>query len=394
MLQNASLETSLSNISNQPSARSPKVLFVLPAFYRNGAVTFSINIAEQLSLKNMEVEIFAVQQRSVHPQLPHKPIKISTAIRENSSTLKSLPTLLSKLMRSVSRSDVVILTWENGLLLPSLVAFFFRKPVVAIVQNNLKRSQADYGKKKGTQMIRRWAYARAKSIVCTSQDLISTIELEVKRSKIVAISNGINIAQVRALAQQPSAPWPYVNDDIPFIVGIGRLANQKGFDLLIEAHAKVRRQGIQHRLVLVGEGEAHRALLELARDWNVADSVAFLGFVANPYPILSQASLFCLSSRYEGFGLVVAEAAALGVPTIATDCVAGPREILADGQYGDLVETYSAAALSEAIVNHFQKPKRLLAKSRASMAQIERLSLKTCGQKYSRLIHRCIQEGT
>ena len=125
MLQNASLETSLSNISNQPSARSPKVLFVLPAFYRNGAVTFSINIAEQLSLKNMEVEIFAVQQRSVHPQLPHKPIKISTAIRENSSTLKSLPTLLSKLMRSVSRSDVVILTWENGLLLPSLVAFFF-----------------------------------------------------------------------------------------------------------------------------------------------------------------------------------------------------------------------------------------------------------------------------
>jgi len=251
MLQNASLETSLSNISNQPSARSPKVLFVLPAFYRNGAVTFSINIAEQLSLKNMEVEIFAVQQRSVHPQLPHKPIKISTAIRENSSTLKSLPTLLSKLMRSVSRSDVVILTWENGLLLPSLVAFFFRKPVVAIVQNNLKRSQADYGKKKGTQMIRRWAYARAKAIVCTSQDLIRTIELEVKRSKIVAISNGINIAQVRALAQQPSAPWPYVNDDIPFIVGIGRLANQKGFDLLIEAHAKVRRQGIQHRLVLV-----------------------------------------------------------------------------------------------------------------------------------------------
>ena len=78
---------------------------------------------------------------------------------------------------------------------------------------------------------------------------------------------------------------------------------------------------------------------------------------------------------------MVAEAAALGVPTIATDCVAGPREILADGQYGDLVETDSAAALSEAIVNHFQKPKRLLAKSRASMAQIERLSLKTCGQK-------------
>ena len=60
------------------------------------------------------------------------------------------------------------------------------------------------------------------------------------------------------------------------------------------------------------------------------------------------ASLFCLSSRYEGFPLCLVEAAVLGVPMVAADCPTGPREILANGHYGDLTPTESVEALSKA----------------------------------------------
>lgn len=178
------------------------------------------------------------------------------------------------------------------------------------------------------------------------------------------------------------------------MVGIGRLKPQKGFDLLIRSHAAVLKKAVCHRLVLIGEGDERTTLSELSANLGVSESVIFLGFLTNPYPILARASLFCLSSRYEGFGLVVAEAAVLGIPTIATDCMAGPREILVDGLYGDLVETESVEALSSAIEKHFQNPQRLLAKAQASAKQADRFSMKTCAQKYSELLRHCVARSS
>ena len=178
-------------------------------------------------------------------------------------------------------------------------------------------------------------------------------------------------------------------DNIPYVAGMGRLDCQKGFDLLIRTHAAVLSQGIQHRLVLIGEGDEHDNLSALAKELHVEDSVIFLGFLENPYSVLSQAALYCLSSRYEGFGLSVAEATVLEVPTVATDCIAGPREILADGQYGDLVNPNSVTALADAISQHLQSPQRLKAKAKASAARGERFSIHQCAYQYSQLLRRC-----
>lgn len=75
----------------------------------------------------------------------------------------------------------------------------------------------------------------------------------------------------------------------------------------------------------------------------------FAGYKENPHPYMVRASLFVTPSRFEGFGLVLAEALAVGAPTIAADCKSGPREILVDGRYGRLVPVEDAAALAEEI---------------------------------------------
>jgi glycosyltransferase involved in cell wall biosynthesis len=109
----------------------------------------------------------------------------------------------------------------------------------------------------------------------------------------------------------------------------------------------------------VGEGPDGEKLQALARDCGVAGSLLFAGFQTNPYPLLRSAAAFVLPSRWEGFPLALGEAAMLGVPAIAADCVSGPREWLDEGRYGDLVPTDDVDALATAITRHLQAPERL-----------------------------------
>jgi glycosyltransferase involved in cell wall biosynthesis len=139
------------------------------------------------------------------------------------------------------------------------------------------------------------------------------------------------------------------------IISLGTLKAQKNHKLLIDAFARVRR-GRKAKLMIVGEGALRRELLELAGRLGVAEDVLLPGFVLNPTALLSSASLFVLSSDYEGFGNVLVEAMRAGVPVVSTDCPSGPAEILDGGKYGPLVPCNDPAALAHAIETALESP--------------------------------------
>lgn len=149
-------------------------------------------------------------------------------------------------------------------------------------------------------------------------------------------------------------PW-LETSDIPVIMGMGRLTRQKGFPDLIRAFAQLR-QHIPARLILIGEGKDRGSLQELAETLGVAADVELIGFRQNPYPLVARASLFVLSSLWEGSPNVLTEALALGRPVVATDCPSGPREVLAGGQFGPLVPVGDVAALAQAMRATLEKP--------------------------------------
>ena len=103
--------------------------------------------------------------------------------------------------------------------------------------------------------------------------------------------------------------------------------------------------------MIIGEGEDKDQLIEMASSLGIHQDIDFLGFQKNPFKYMAKSSLFVLSSLYEGFGNVLVEAMALGLPVISTDCPSGPAEIIDDGENGILVPVQDENALAQAILD-------------------------------------------
>jgi glycosyltransferase involved in cell wall biosynthesis len=131
------------------------------------------------------------------------------------------------------------------------------------------------------------------------------------------------------------------------VVAVGRLVHKKGFDLLLEAVAEVHRMGDRIHLSLAGDGPEMGALVEHARELQIADHVSFLGWQNAVKDCLAKADIFVLPSRDEPFGIVVLEAMALNVPVVATR-TDGPLEML-DDNTALLVDREDVAGLSAAL---------------------------------------------
>ncbi|MEQ1498737.1 MAG: glycosyltransferase [Novosphingobium sp.] len=133
----------------------------------------------------------------------------------------------------------------------------------------------------------------------------------------------------------------------PDYIAVGRLAGQKNFPMLLRAFARIGDPDAQ--LTILGEGPERGRLEQLAAELGIADRLHLPGHIADPLPYLARASVFVLSSDYEGVPAVVIEALAAGLPIAATDCAASMRQLTGDGQFGLLVPPREPAQLAQAM---------------------------------------------
>lgn len=196
----------------------------------------------------------------------------------------------------------------------------------------------------------RYTYPKADGVVAVSRgvadDLAQAINFPSERIEV--IYNPVVTPRMLELSrQQPDHPW-FTEGEPPVILAVGRLTKAKDFPTLMRAFAVVRQQRTA-RLMILGEGEEREALERLAAELGIESEVVLPGFASNPYAYMRAASVFVLSSRWEGFGNVLVEAMACGTPVVATDCQSGPAEIIEDGKWGGLVSAGNAGELAGAI---------------------------------------------
>jgi len=210
------------------------------------------------------------------------------------------------------------------------------------------------------------------------------------------IRRGVNPAKARTIYNpavddelfrmaEEEVEHPFFQGKEPVILGVGRLDPQKDFPTLIRAFAKVRKQ-VDAKLVILGEGGEQGALTSLIRELGLEESVDLPGFQHNPFKFMKRASVFVLSSVWESFAMVLAEALALGTPIVSTDCPYEPAEILEGGKWGYLVPPSRPEALAEGILKALEKP------IHAPPEAWERFTVERAVLKYKELVEEVVGE--
>jgi glycosyltransferase involved in cell wall biosynthesis len=194
----------------------------------------------------------------------------------------------------------------------------------------------------------RLTYVVAQNIVAVSRGAAKSLVAVLGKNtsnRITVIYNPIDLARIDAMA---AADDKIIDWNVPTIINVGRLTEQKDQQTLIQAFAKVRSHR-PCRLVILGEGEKRKTLAASAHKLGVAADVLMPGFIANPYSWMRKSAVFVLSSKFEGLPTVLIEAMQCGVPVISADCPSGPAEILEHGQWGKLFVPGNVDALACAI---------------------------------------------
>jgi glycosyltransferase involved in cell wall biosynthesis len=184
-------------------------------------------------------------------------------------------------------------------------------------------------------------YQNSRAIVVPAQGIADRIK---KHSSFKNLNNF-------KLIRNPLNPFPLPSkksvNDKKFILAVGRLNYVKGFDILIDAFSKIQKQDID--LIILGEGNEFHNLKNQIDNLNLLNRVKLLGFKSNLQDYYSQAKLFVLASRNEGYPGALIEAMSFGCPCIAVNCEFGPSEIIKHGENGILVEQHNQTQLISAM---------------------------------------------
>jgi len=178
-------------------------------------------------------------------------------------------------------------------------------------------------------------YNLSSGIVAVSKEIKNHLVADygVKESKISVIYNPVVNQRMVLQSQEEVIEFPF-NEKQPIIIAVGRLTLIKNYPLMLESFAYLQKK-ISTYLVIIGEGVEHENILKMVTRLKLQDSVFFYGAKSNPYKYIAKSNLLIHTSISESFGMVLAEALALGIPVISSK-TDGAIEVTENGKYGTI----------------------------------------------------------
>ena len=340
------------------SENRPDIAFYMYELHGGGAERIIVNLMQNFVQRGLKVDL--VLSRAVGPYLPQVPSEVRLIELSAQLPFRDAVPKLARYLRK-ERPTVMLATVHLNTevaLLAKALAFNSTRVFVREASHLSLEARMPIDFTGSSQKIR-WApllakllYPWADGIIAISkgvaEDLVQITGLPERRIQVI-YNPAVN-PDLQEKAQEPlDHPW-FKAGESPVILGVGRLELQKDFSTLIRAFAQVR-QAYSCRLVILGQGSEQQKLNNLVAELGIENDVAMLGFVENPYSYMAKATVFALSSVWEGFGNVIVEAMALGTPVVSTNCQSGPAEILDNGKYGWLVPVGDSKAMAEAILS-------------------------------------------
>lgn len=241
-----------------------------------------------------------------------------------------------------NKTDIYVVFLPDTIKALMLFRHIIKVPIVVSERNNPN----SYTKKIQRQMIR--AFSKADGTVFQTIDAFNYYS-----KNIALLQNSVIIPN----AIIGNLTEPYFNEREKVIVSVGRFNEQKNFSLLIEAFTLVRCIYPEYKLIIYGEGDLLKEYQNICKINNIEESVFFPGFVDDIKEKIKKATVFVLSSNYEGMPNALIEAMSMGMPCVATDCDGGgARFLIENGINGILVEKNNLNALKSGIISVIQNP--------------------------------------
>lgn len=334
-----------------------KIVFLLPSLAGGGAERVILTLANLFSENGYEVSIVLITDNISYDD--HVSSKIKLVKFGSKRVITSFLKLRSFIIKE--KPNIIFSTLAHLNIFILFLKLFLRQSSLKYVIRETN-TLSEINKSNNSFKIRvlhslvKLQYPKADLVICPSNGVASDLvqNFGINEKKISVIYNPLDFNLISKLSNEPIRNLNFFNKNEKIIIGLGSLSKQKDFSTLIKAVKEVNKM-YNCKLLIIGEGNERERLESLIINLELQGKVLMPGFKKNPFKYLKQSDVFVLSSKYEGLPNSLIQAFLLDIPCIATDCKSGPREILNDGEFGQLVEVGDYYQMSEAIINVFNK---------------------------------------
>lgn len=329
-----------------------KLLFVTHTLRGGGAERVMATIASELARRDHNVHVLTLQDKPdfypIDDKIVRRRLNIATRVSSPLGYVRA-HRLRVRAIREVVRKiqpDVIVSFMDrvNVFVVPASEG----RRVIVSERNNPSLSTSSFL----IRLLRRIYYPKAFRVVCLSKGVCQALDWLPEEKKQV-IYNPLMISPDSSFQRTTEFNF---RPDRRYLISVGRLTEQKGFNTLIRAFAGIAKDAQAWDLVIFGEGHLRRVLTDMIREQGLEGRAFLPGVTKHIEAAFSRADLFVLSSVYEGFGNVIVEAMAHGCPVIVSDCNYGPAEIVSDGVTGLLVPVGDPSRLSAAMMRMIMDP--------------------------------------
>jgi len=324
-------------------------LFIMPNLLGGGAERVLLTLLRNLGA-DFQPWLLLLRNEIAYPDEIPPHIHLVTISQKGERIRDNLPKLRLFLKELDGQCDLIV----GGLELDATywaytLGLLTHKPVIGWVHTLLPVYLQDYPR--WHKHLSRWIYPRLKRVICSSEDIEAAMNtfMGQRAWQKTIIPNPLDLEWITNKSEEAVPAWMEPVQRKPFIIALGRLNDQKGFDILLRGFALAVERGLDYHLLILGEGSQRQVLEELANTVGVASRLFLPGFVPNPYPFIQRAAMLVSPSRYEGVGMNLLEAMALMVPVIANTTAGGMACLVENGQYGIPVENNSPEPWAEAL---------------------------------------------
>ena len=368
-----------------------KITLVTPSLFCGGAERVVVSLAEGFQLDGHQVTVITGTEKDTDfyqlpPGVDRLPLGIMGISKNPLDAIKSNLERVSTLRKAIKASepDIVMAHLTETNVLTVLATLKTKYPV--LITEHCDPNLISYGR--FWETLRRLVYPFATKLVSVSQGVEDYFTWMPKNKKTVIYNPFFVSKNASSEIEIPTG----VDPERKWIMSMGRLTEQKGFDILLRAFAKVAPKYPDWQLIILGEGELRNELEGLKAELNLNERAILPGRVKNPFLLMERAQFFVMSSRFEGFPMAHGEAMLCGLPIIATDCPSGPKELVRDGIDGILIPNQDEAALTEAIERLITNPEEREKFAKSAPEVGTRFSLKNIIQDWTNISDRAIKE--